>query len=238
MTDTIREQIISAMITRLAAVTVARGYNQALGSNVFRARVEVDPDDCPAVVLFPRPEEVSREYNQDVHEMEVEVQGVAVFGSSDPSEVSEEMLGDIVECLTCRTWTLGFDSGGVAAISAGDTLTGVTSSATALVDVVSLASGAWADGDAKGTLTLRRKSGTFQNDENLNKSGGQANIATVDGTATRVTPETNATGGLAEDIRYIRGGTPGYPSGEETTVGTSAVFQVTYRTVPGNPYAQ
>lgn len=238
MTDTIREQILSAIETRLAEITTARGYNKALGASVFRARRNVDPDDLPCVVLFPRPEEASRQYGKDVCTMEVEVQALAKFGSSNVSEVAEQMLGDVIEIMTARKWTLDYDSGGVAEIEAGDTLTGATSSATAIVDAVTLDSGTWAGGDAAGTLTLRRKGGTFQDRENLNQSGGQANIGTVDGTASRETPETGVTDGLADDIRYIRGGGVEYPEGEEISVGTSAVFEIEYRVVPGNPYAQ
>lgn len=238
MTDTIREQIVSAIVTRLVEITTARGYNQALGASVFRARPNVDPDDCPCVVVWPRPEDVTREFGANVCAMEVEVQAIESFGSTDPSTLAEQMLGDLIECMTARKWSLDYDSGGVAEIEAGDTLAGATSGATAIVDAVTLDSGTWAGGDAAGTLMLRRKSGTFQDDENLNKSGGQANIATVDGAASKETPETGATGGLANDIQYARGGTAEYPSGEDSVVGTSAVFVVTYKTMPGNPYAQ
>lgn len=238
MTDTIREQIVSAIETRLAEVTTARGYAKGLGASVRRAYRDVDPDDCPCVVIWPRPEDVTREYRQNVCTMEVELQAAEVFGASNPSEVSEQLLGDLVEIMTAKKWTLDYDSGGVAEVEVGDTLTGASSGATALVDAVTLDSGTWAGGDADGTLTLRRVSGTFQNNENLDQSGGQANIATVDGTASKTTPESGVTGGLADDIRYTRGGTAEYPGGEETVVGASAVFEITYKTAVGNPYAQ
>lgn len=238
MADTIREQIISALETRLAQIATSRGYNTAAGTNVFRARMEVNPDDMPCVVVFPKPEQVERQtYKEQTHTMEVILEAFNVVGSSNASEVAELLLGDLVECATARRWTLDYVSGGVEEIEAGDTITGATSGATAVVDAVEPDSGTWAGGDAAGTLTLRRVNGTFQNGENLNISS-QNNVATTSSTASKETPETGVTGGLAEDIRYVRGGPEGYPSGEETHVGTSITLEITYKTVPGNPYAQ
>lgn len=238
MSDTIRERIIAALIPRLGEITPARAYHQALGSHVIRARVDVDPEECPCVVLLPRPEEVTRQYGADVHVMEVDIEAVAVFGADNPSEVAEQMLGDVVECVTARKWILGYASGGPAEIEAGDKLTGATPETAAVVDAVELNSGAWAGGDAAGTLTLRRLSGRFQLGEHLNQEGGQADIATASSKLSKVSPEAGACAGLADDIRYTRGGPEGYPRSEETTVGVKATFEITYRTVPGNPYAQ
>lgn len=63
---------------------------------------------------------------------------------------------------------IAFTSGGIREIVAGDTLTGATSSETAIVVSISaLTGGSWAGGDAAGTFTVRTQSGTFQS-ENLN----------------------------------------------------------------------
>jgi len=237
MSDTIREQIISALITRLEEMRTTRGYNTSAGLHVFRARPLVDPDDTPCVALFPRPEEASREYGNNAYVMDVSVQAFQKFESSDPSEVAEQLLGDVIECMTARKYTISFTGGGTEQVEPGDTVTGATSGATGLVDSVSLSTGAWADGDAAGTITMRRVSGTFQNGENLNISE-QNNVATTASTASRETPETGGTGGLADDIRYTGGGTESYPAGEDTTVGTEATFAITYRVLSGNPYSQ
>lgn len=62
---------------------------------------------------------------------------------------------------------IAFTSGGTREIVAGDTLTGATSTETAIVVSISaLTSGTWVGGDAAGTFTVRTQSGTFQS-ENL-----------------------------------------------------------------------
>ncbi len=76
-------------------------------------------------------------------------------------------------------YTRAFTSGGIYEIKPGDTITGADSDATARVIKVELSSGAWADGDAAGTLTVDTKVGTFQA-ENLNV-GNNSNVATIAG---------------------------------------------------------
>jgi len=76
---------------------------------------------------------------------------------------------------------LDFDSGGTTAIAVGDTITGQTSGATALVNHVVIDSGTWAGGNADGSLYLASVSKAFTNDELLDV-GVTTNLATVDGT--------------------------------------------------------
>ena len=72
---------------------------------------------------------------------------------------------------------LDFNGGGTYEIRPGDVVTGATSGATARVVSVTLDSGAWADGDAAGTLILDDQVGTFEG-ENLDV-GTNANVATI-----------------------------------------------------------
>ncbi len=74
--------------------------------------------------------------------------------------------------------TLAYTSGGTAEVAVGDTITGATGGATAIVDSIILSSGTWAGGDAAGTLNIHTQSGTFES-ENLNVDGKQDNIATI-----------------------------------------------------------
>lgn len=75
-------------------------------------------------------------------------------------------------------WKLAYTSGGTYEVVAGDTITGATSSVTATVFGVQLASGTWAGGDAAGTIwILDDQSGAFQS-ENLNV-GANSNVATI-----------------------------------------------------------
>jgi len=78
---------------------------------------------------------------------------------------------------------LVFTSGGTYQVLVGDTITGATSGATAIVEyVLPLTSGTWAGGTAAGQFELRYQSGTFQA-ENLNV-GGNLNVATIAGNST------------------------------------------------------
>lgn len=77
---------------------------------------------------------------------------------------------------------VAYTSGGTFEITPGDVVTGATSSATAVVQALSLTSGAWASGTAAGTLYLINVSGTFEA-ENLNV-GASTNVATIAGATT------------------------------------------------------
>lgn len=72
---------------------------------------------------------------------------------------------------------IAFTSGGTTEIAVGNTITGDTSGATALVTTVTVDSGSWAAGDAAGSFIIRNQSGSFQA-ENLNV-GASTNLATV-----------------------------------------------------------
>lgn len=94
-------------------------------------------------------------------------------------------------------YLINFDAGETE-VSEGDTVTGLSSSATgvALIDGV-LESGSYAGNDATGHLILTEVSGTFQNDENLQVSA--ATTCVSNGTATERGASTSAL-----DTTYIR----------------------------------
>ncbi len=76
-------------------------------------------------------------------------------------------------------WPMEFTSGGTDIPAVGDVISGATSADTAEIVKISLASGAWADGDAAGTLWLRKISGDFQA-ENLDIAARSiTNFATI-----------------------------------------------------------
>lgn len=93
-------------------------------------------------------------------------------------------------------WILNFDFGELE-IAEDDTLTGVTSGATAIVLATVVESGTWAGGDAAGYVAVYNLSGTFINDEQLQVSA--ADVARVDGTASEAGAATDAL-----DTTYIR----------------------------------
>lgn len=87
---------------------------------------------------------------------------------------------------TATGWTsvalgyeVAFTSGGTAAIAVGDTVTGDTSTETAVITAVVLTSGSWSGGDAAGWLYVHAApSGAFTAGENVS-TPTQANIATI-----------------------------------------------------------
>jgi hypothetical protein len=79
---------------------------------------------------------------------------------------------------------VAFTSGGTTEIAAGDTITGATSAATAVVGRVVLTSGSWAAGTAAGFFHFASQTGTFQA-ENLNV-GASLNLATIAGNSSAV----------------------------------------------------
>lgn len=74
-------------------------------------------------------------------------------------------------------YRLPFTSGGVTEILVGDTITGATSGATAVIRRVVLQSGTWGAGDAAGYFTIASFTGVFVA-ENLNVGAG-LNLATI-----------------------------------------------------------
>ena len=80
---------------------------------------------------------------------------------------------------TLTSKTRAFTSGGTYEVKKGDTITGATSTATAVVIGVRLTSGTWAGGDAAGILFVEQDSGTFQS-ENLDV-GANTDVATIGG---------------------------------------------------------
>lgn len=96
---------------------------------------------------------------------------------------------------------LAFTSGGTYQPQDGDTITGATSGATAVVTRVVLSSGSWAAGTAAGRFVFASQTGTFQA-ENLNV-GANLNVATIAGNASAITL---ATGGRFEFKNHNFGG--------------------------------
>lgn len=111
-------------------------------------------------------------------------------------------------------YELAFTSGGTYEVLEGDTITGATSTETAVVERINLTSGTWAGGDAAGWLTLSSPSGAFQA-ENLNV-GANMNVATIAGDADAITLEPD--GRLDYDISNFAN-----PQGPDRVYGADGV---------------
>jgi hypothetical protein len=106
--DTIRELIIKNIVTRAAIIRITVLpvlYATDCGETVFRARPKVDPDDLPCTIVWPQPEEAENIHGSVCHHMPVRIEGIAKFGSDEPSVVSERILGDLIRCFTSPSWS-------------------------------------------------------------------------------------------------------------------------------------
>lgn len=233
-TDTVRERIIAAIVTRLASAVTSKGFNLSLGTNVNRAIMNVDPDKVPFFNVLPLSETVTQLQSVNQATMVVKVEGAAEHGSTNASKIAEQILGDLIEILTATTWTLAFTSGGTFTPLVGHTIAGNVSAATAFIEAITVSSGSWAAGNAAGTFTLRRLTGLFQA-ETL-KIGTNLDVATIAGAPSGSKAITAATAGLAESILYVEGGPTEYPAEGNLLTGCSAFFRVIYTTRVGDPY--
>ena len=97
---------------------------------------------------------------------------VMVYNCTDGDIFTFAFLGELV---------IPFSGGGTNEIAAGDTITGATSGATAVVKEVLLYSGSWAGGDAAGFFVVERDSvvGTFGSENVVGEAAGATDDATV-----------------------------------------------------------
>lgn len=89
--------------------------------------------------------------------------------------------GDLITGAFPNDMVIPFSGGGTNEISAGNTITGQTSGATAIVEQVLLYSGSWAGGDAAGFFVVKRNSivGTFGSENVVGEAAGATDDATV-----------------------------------------------------------
>ena len=236
MADTIRERIIAAVAAKLTEIRTAYGYATECGSTVLLGSMDVASSLLPAIDVFPRVESSSREYGKQVCTMPVDVKALALLGTTNPSTLGEQLLGEVITCLLGIEYTRTFTSGGAYQILPGHTITGATSHATGRVIAVTLTTGSWAAGTAAGTIRFRSKTGIFQA-ENLD-IGSYVNVATIAGDATTIQAKDITGGGLVDDISYAGGGVENYPQTKDDALVVTATFTVTYQTNIGNPYSQ
>jgi hypothetical protein len=100
MADTIREQIISAYLTRLASWTVANGFNYSFGVSAGRSKGTVEEMELPAVVVWPQSETVEYAYGRNICTMTLKLEALAMIGSDNRSVVQERLLGDAIKIMT------------------------------------------------------------------------------------------------------------------------------------------
>ncbi|MBI4720827.1 MAG: hypothetical protein HY770_06330 [Chitinivibrionia bacterium] len=241
-TLSIRQRIIEAIITRLAQVRIANGYETDCGTHVFRAVQQPAPTDCPCFVIWPGIEEAGKKYGRQAALLPIRIEGFTAIPpppatAVDVITLTERIIADLIEVMCGAIWTKAYTSGGGAYVPVvGDTVTGHASTATALIAGITVTTGSMGAGTAAGVLTLRRLSGTFRA-ENLD-IGAHLDVATIAGAPAPQSHLAAATLSLAESLDYTGGGVENYPEQGHTTSGAVAVFNVGYSTIIGNPYSQ
>jgi hypothetical protein len=227
--NTIREQIISAYLDHLATWTTARGFNIGCGANVFRAVSYVDPGKVPAAVLLPQLEEVTQQYGQNLCEMMLKVEAIAEIGTTNPSVIQEQLLGDAIKIMTAPPYLmLVFKTAGYTDAVTGDigkTVTGAGTGDTGTLIRYNNTTRQW-------TIKPDAAADTFDASEAVTITSG-----TGAGTTDQAAEQVHVTP-LINSIGYASGGPGAIPQGEDTTVAVFAEFRVKYNTLAGDPYSQ
>lgn len=105
--NTIRENIILELVARasvIASTGSPQAYSSDIGSNVIRMRRSVAPSELPCLVIWAGNQDTVYKFGEAYHTMSVIIEGLAAFGSSDPSVVGEQMLGDIIKAYSSPSW--------------------------------------------------------------------------------------------------------------------------------------
>jgi len=103
MADTIREKIIQAVLSKLAIVTVANGFNFDLGANVERGITHDDPANIPKLSVWAGREEAGKIIGAHVCNMNLRLEALLAVGSEEPSVLAEKALGDLIRAV-CGEW--------------------------------------------------------------------------------------------------------------------------------------
>ena len=228
MADTIREQIIAAFVTRAGFWLTAGGFTHNCGSTVQRGIPHVDENDLPACIVLPQIEEVTQQYGVNACKMILRVEAVAAIGTTNPSIVQEQLLGDVITVMTDpRPYLrLTFAEAGYTDAVAGDigrTVTGAATSDTGTLISYDNTARTW-------VVCPTTTTDAFDSVEVVATDTG---TGTTSGAASSVEVTT-----LIDDILYTTGGPASGFQGEDTTVAVFAEFTITYETLSGNPYSQ
>jgi len=143
--------------------------------------------------------------------------GVATLSVAQTGNIG---CGDCIEYASTAVYIapnrLGFDSGGTTEIKVGDKIQGATSGATGIIRAVELTSGSWSGGDAAGYFYFEQTTGTWQDNETINRirPSSASNVATVNGTL-----QGNIGNGNTQFV--VKTATGGTPSDQSSTSVTS-----------------
>ena len=95
MADTIREQIIKAMVTQLESAT----FETLLGATIYRGQLlfQTEIEALPIVAVIPREEEAGvTQYGSAIMLMPVVVGAILAIEGENPSELAEAVHGELI----------------------------------------------------------------------------------------------------------------------------------------------
>jgi len=160
---------------------------------------------------------------------------------------SQKMKADIYECLMSNVWYIDFTNGlalgeyiNDTSLLAGTFQDAIPISFTGKVDAYTVDSGLFEDGDAAGTLSIRRLS-------QANYSAGNAkietNIARLIATTTAdsmtgISAADNISGSLADEIFYVGGGVQQFPEPNDVIAQVRMDFTIRFKHTKDDPYTQ
>jgi hypothetical protein len=116
--ETIQEKIISAFVAAMSVITIANGYNCNAGEQVFRCKKNLDPQELPAIVVWPGIETGEKKASGYQYcDMKMGIESIGLFGSANPSFVATRLLGDLIQAVFGQSVTtladeIIYESGG------------------------------------------------------------------------------------------------------------------------------
>jgi hypothetical protein len=232
--STIRQTVISNLLTQLSYIKTLYGYSYTHGDNIVCGRNQLHESELPGIIVLPGTETIEKHYSEAVHEMPIAIKAYRSITSAQAvhkttvSTLCESSLGDLIINVFGPIFELDFTLGNNE-ISEGDIITGKTSGATARVIGVTINSGTWAGGNAAGTLKLRYQDGVYQS-ELIQVAA--VDSATIAGNSTRIYPYGNSVG----QILYDSAGIDIYPDPGESVIEIVLNIRMQYTTAFDNPY--
>jgi len=93
MQDSVREQVIQALVRRVEAIQTANGYG--IDATVQRAVLDIDPASFPAAVIWDGAEDASPDdFQVSRQTMRVRVELIDDLAGSNPSVIGNQLLRD------------------------------------------------------------------------------------------------------------------------------------------------
>lgn len=100
MADSIRQRIVSAIITRLQDISIANGYKTDIGTNVEDWRVDWQQDELPAISVCDMVAENNFEHSatqQTIRQLPIQIR---IFtASSTPAADLRKMIADVEQAI-------------------------------------------------------------------------------------------------------------------------------------------